>query len=91
MGNGLEKAIAQIKKEGLPSADVMRAQLDEMRTQLDEERHNELPAFLKVRLSEHTGLFERFKSGEELTDAELKRMTDLSDEFQSLQERTRAQ
>ncbi len=63
-----------LKQEGLPSKDSMRADIEANDILLHE-------SVVMKKLDEYKVLFNRFKDGDELSDDEILRMTDLSKEL----------
>lgn len=74
MNTPLEDIANKIGKDGLPTADVMRAQIAE-----NEAAREIRLAEIKTINSAYTILFNRFKNGEKLTDEEIKKMSEMSD------------
>lgn len=77
---GLQHVVGHIKKHGLPSEAEMRAVVEE----------GEQKRFLeetKVWLDEYRELFNRWTSGGELTDEEMRRFTELADKNEALKKR----
>ena len=70
-----------IKEKGLPSTERMRSDLEVWERQKEQEREDR-QSDLEAKLPEYTALFNRFKAGEGMTNAEMTRMTNLSGEFQ---------
>lgn len=75
----LKDVAGYINENGLPSNESMRADI--------ESHEREITAnLINQKLDEYRNLFERWKNGNELSDDEVKRMTDLSQELTDLTE-----
>lgn len=76
---GLRDIANRINNEGLPDTESMRADIEANERLM-------LKNKIEPKLKEYTALFNRFKDGDELTEDEVSKMANLSDELNKLSE-----
>ena len=84
MRTSIENIEEEIRENGLPSK-------EEMRAALEAREHAETFITLQSKLFEYKKLFNRFKEGGDFSGEEKKKMLDLSDELQKLAESQRSE